>query len=62
MKLCLAAKLETLNQVLIALGILGIQIIQEFTPPSHKFQETPACGEILFVSTEVLGEVIDARG
>ena len=61
-KLCLAAKLETFNQVLIAFRVLGIEIVQEFTPPGYKLKESPACGEILFMSTQVLGEVIDARG
>lgn len=46
----------------IPLNILFLEIIQQFSPLTYKFEESPLGTVVFFVGQQVLRKVIDPRG
>ena len=52
---------QFLDELLVALGSGGGQILQQATPLAHHFQQTSAGGVIFGVRLEVLSQMIEPR-
>ena len=53
---------EGFDQFTIAVDVLVVEILQEFTTTTYHFGQATSCTEVLAVLLQMLGEVTDAIG
>lgn len=61
-KIILSAEFEFFGDLLVALQVIVVEIIQESATTPDKHEKAPTCAEILGMLFQVVGEVVDTLG